>query len=275
MSFKTPMNMRVKMLLALLMSFAVLNENQAQVKKTTPAKKTTTTTAKKTTTSKAPVKKVPPKTVAQKPIAKPPIVSTEKLIEISTDYGTMVAKLYDSTPLHRDNFLKLVEQGFYDSLLFHRVIENFMIQGGDPTSKYAAENVPVGSGSAPGDRIPAEFKSNLFHKKGALAAARDNNPERASSNCQFYIVQGKKLTEAELEGVYKQRVLPSNPNFKYTAAQKEIYARLGGTPFLDQNYTVFGEVISGLEVIDKIAKVAKGPADRPLENVRMKIRLLN
>jgi peptidyl-prolyl cis-trans isomerase B (cyclophilin B) len=259
------------------MAFAVFNENIAQVKKTTPAKKTTatTTTKKSSTTTKTPAKKVPAKPIVKKPAPKPPIVSTEKLVEITTDFGTMVAKLYDSTPLHRDNFIKLVEQGFYDSLLFHRVIENFMIQGGDPNSKYATENVQVGSGSAPGDRIPAEFKSNLFHKKGALAAARDNNPEKASSNCQFYIVQGKKMTEAELDGVYKQRVLPSNPNFKYTAAQKEIYTRLGGTPFLDQNYTVFGEVISGLDVIDQIAKVAKGAGDRPLQNVRMKIRLLN
>ncbi|HEX8357521.1 MAG TPA: peptidylprolyl isomerase, partial [Segetibacter sp.] len=201
--------MKVRLLLVCLMSFAVLNVNLAQVKKTTPAKKPTTTTTKKTTTTKAPVKKVPPKAVVKKPAPKPPIVSTEKLIEISTDYGTMVARLYDSTPLHRDNFVKLVQQGFYDSLLFHRIIENFMIQGGDPTSKYATENVQVGSGSAPGERIPAEFKPALFHKKGALAAARDNNPERASSNCQFYIVQGKKMTEAELDNVYKQRVLPS------------------------------------------------------------------
>lgn len=263
--------MKVKLLLACLMSFAVLQPGFAQVKKTTLVKKPTTT--KKPVTTKPPVKKVPPKVVAVKKPA--PIVSTEKLVEITTDFGVMVAKLYDSTPLHRDNFLKLVAQGFYDSLLFHRVIDQFMIQGGDPTSKYATDSMRVGSGSAPGERIPAEFKPYFFHKKGALAAARDNNPERASSNCQFYIVHGKKLTEADLENVYKTRVQPVNPDFKYTAAQKEIYARLGGTPFLDQNYTVFGEVISGLDVIDKIAKVAKGPADRPLQNVRMKIRLLN
>lgn len=265
--------MKLRLLLVCLFSFAMLTVTLAQVKKTTPTKKAISTT-KKTTQTKAPVKKIAPK-AAVKPPAKAPILSTEKLVEIATDYGSMVAKLYDSTPLHRDNFIKLVQQGFYDSLLFHRVIEQFMIQGGDPTSRYAADNVPLGSGSAPGDRIPAEFKPELFHKKGALAAARDNNPERASSNCQFYIVQGKKYTEAELDGIYKQRVLPSNPNFKYTAAQKEIYARLGGTPFLDQNYTVFGEVISGLDVIEKIARIAKGAGDRPLQNVRMKIRLLN
>ncbi|MDQ6814445.1 MAG: peptidylprolyl isomerase [Bacteroidota bacterium] len=199
----------------------------------------------------------------------------ERLVEISTDFGVMIAKLYDSTPLHRDNFVKLVEQKFYDSLLFHRVISQFMIQGGDPTSKTAAEDVPLGSGAIKGDRIPAEFKPYLFHKKGALAAARDDNPAKASSNCQFYIVQGKTLGQQELDNVYTQRVKPSNASFTYTPRQKEVYARIGGTPFLDQSYTVFGEVISGLDVIDKIASVPKGGGDRPLQNVRMKIRLLN
>jgi cyclophilin family peptidyl-prolyl cis-trans isomerase len=199
----------------------------------------------------------------------------ERLVEITTDFGTMVAKLYDSTPLHRDNFVKLVQQGFYDSLLFHRVINQFMIQGGDPTSKLADEGAQLGSGSAPGNRVPAEFKPYFFHKKGALAAARDNNPERASSNCQFYIVQGKRASEQELESVYNSRVKTANQNFIYTPMQKEIYARLGGTPFLDQAYTVFGEVISGLDVIDKIANAPKNQMDRPLQNIRMKMRMLN
>jgi peptidyl-prolyl cis-trans isomerase B (cyclophilin B) len=260
--------MKLRLLLAFFLSLAAMNVNFAQVKPKPPVKKTTPI-------KKPPVKKVVPKPVVKKPAPKPPVVSTEKLVEISTDYGVMVAKLYDSTPLHRDNFLKLVAQNFYDSLLFHRVIEQFMIQGGDPTSKYATDSMALGSGSAQGERTPAEFKPQFFHKKGALAAARDGNPERASSNCQFYIVHGKKYTEAELDGVYKQRVMSANPNFKYTAAQKEIYSRLGGTPFLDQNYTVFGEVISGLDVIDKIAKVVKGRGDRPLVNVRMQVRLLN
>lgn len=197
----------------------------------------------------------------------------ERLVEITTDHGVMIAKLYDSTPLHRDNFVKLVEQGFYDSLLFHRVIAQFMIQGGDPNSKYAPDGAPLGSGSAPGDRVPAEFKPTLFHKKGALAAARDNNPEKASSNCQFYIVHGKRLNEQELDQQLP-RVRTSNPDFTYTAAQKEIYSRIGGTPGLDQAYTVFGEVISGLDVIDKIATVQKSQSDRPLQNVRMKMRML-
>jgi peptidyl-prolyl cis-trans isomerase B (cyclophilin B) len=199
----------------------------------------------------------------------------ERLVEIATEYGVMIAKLYDSTPLHRDNFVKLVQQKFYDSLLFHRVINQFMIQGGDPTSKTAPDGVPLGSGSVKGDRIAAEFKPYLFHKKGALAAARDDNPAKASSNCQFYVVQGKTMNQQELDNVYAQRVKPSNASFNYTPIQKEVYNRIGGTPFLDQGYTVFGEVISGLDVIDKIAKAPKDQSDRPLQNIRMKIRLLN
>jgi len=238
------------------------------------------TTAQVKPKPKAPVKKTvtaTPQSAAPITVTEPwkQINSKERLVEISTNYGVMIAKLYDSTPLHRDNFIKLVQQKFYDSLLFHRVISQFMIQGGDPASKDAADGVPLGGGSAPGDRIPAEFKSALIHKKGVLAAARENNPERASSNCQFYIVHGKVMQEAELENVYNQRVKPSNPAFSYTKTQKEIYKRVGGTPFLDQNYSVFGEVISGLDVIDKIAGVAKDGADRPTQNVRMKIRLLN
>lgn len=231
--------------------------------------------------SKAAAKKIPAKAVSTKslkPLANEPwtvLQTNERLVEITTDYGTMIAKLYDSTPLHRDNFVKLVEQKFYDSLLFHRVIDQFMIQGGDPTSKVATDDTRLGSGSLPGNRIPAEFKPQLFHKKGALAAARDDNPAKASSNCQFYIVDGKLMPEQELETAFTQRVKPSNPSFNYSNNQKEVYRRMGGTPFLDQGYTVFGEVISGLDVIDKIAKVPKNQADRPLQNVRMRIRLLN
>ena len=202
-------------------------------------------------------------------------ISSEKLVEITTDYGVMIARLYDSTPKHRDNFIKLVNQKFYDSLLFHRVINGFMIQGGDPTSKNADSTTMLGGGSAPGERIPAEFKQNFFHKKGALAAARDGNPEKASSNCQFYIVQGKKIDTAQLRQTVEQRI-KANPNsYNYTAAQKEIYQRIGGTPFLDQNYTVFGEVISGLNVLDAIANAPTQPGDRPKKDIRMKIRLLN
>lgn len=202
--------------------------------------------------------------------------SKEKLIEITTDYGVMVARLYDATPLHRNNFVNLVKQGFYDSLMFHRVIHEFMIQGGDPTSRNATDTTLLGSGEAPGvNRIPAEFNPHLIHKKGVLAAARDNNPSKASSNCQFYIVQGKKYDTAQLNQIYQHIKSSGNSNFSYTEDQKEIYQRIGGTPFLDQNYTVFGEVISGLDVIDKIAEVPVRPGDRPVKDVRMKIRLLN
>ncbi len=187
----------------------------------------------------------------------------------------MIARLYDSTPKHRDNFIKLVQQKFYDSLLFHRVIKNFMIQGGDPTSKNADDAAMLGSGSAPGERIPAEFKPYAFHKKGALAAAGDGNPEKASSNCQFYIVHGNKLDTTQLKQQYEPNVQKNNPKFKYSDQQKEIYQRIGGYPFLDQSYTVFGEVISGLNVLDKIAAVQTKPGDRPVKNVVMKIRLLN
>ncbi len=223
--------------------------------------------------TEAQVKKpVVKKTVPTKVILQPavPVVdawkqlnSTEKLVEITTDFGVMVARLYDSTPLHRDNFVKLVQEKFYDSLLFHRIISGFMIQGGDPLSKTAPDGVQLGSGSAPGERVPAEFRSNLFHKKGSLAAARDNNPTKASSNCQFYIVGGKPAQEQELRTTV------------YTKTQKEIYSKIGGTPFLDQNYTVFGEIISGLDVIDRIASQPKDGSDRPAQNIRMQMRLLN
>lgn len=208
----------------------------------------------------AQVKKEVPRTTTPN---KATLVTTEKMVEISTPFGVMIAKLYDSTPLHRDNFVKLVQQKFYDSLLFHRVIKDFMLQGGDPTSKRADSAAQLGNGSAAGERITAEFKQTFFHKKGALAAARDNNPQKASSNCQFYIVQGRQTDSAQLP-----------KNVIYTKQQKEIYRRIGGTAFLDQNYTVFGEVISGLEVIDKIANTPTRPGDRPIMDVPMRIRLL-
>lgn len=197
-----------------------------------------------------------------------------RLVEISTDYGNIIVKLYDETPQHRDNFIKLVKEGFYDSLLFHRVIEGFMIQGGDPTSKNADDSAMLGSGSAPGERIPAEFNKTLFHKKGALAAARDNNPEMASSNCQFYIVQGTVLDDIQINQA-ECNARGNDPSFTYTDAQRNIYKTIGGVPHLDQNYTVFGEVVKGLDVIDKIASVEKDGNDRPLKNVMMKMRLLN
>ena len=225
--------------------------------------------------SKTAVKK--PTVTATKPAVKKPAapLPAERLVEITTDYGIMIAKLYNQTPLHRDNFIKLVQTGVYDSLLFHRVIKEFMIQGGDPVSKNAGDSVMLGAGQVPGERIPAEFRPNFFHKKGALAAARDGNPAKASSNCQFYIVQGKPMDTAQLNSVYNQAIKQNNPAFKYSKSQREIYERIGGTPFLDQNYTVFGEVVSGLNVIDKIASVQTRPGDRPVKNVMMKMRMLN
>lgn len=183
---------------------------------------------------------------------------------LQTSMGDIVIRLSDSTPLHRDNFLKLVKTHFYDSVLFHRVIQNFMIQGGDPDSKTAPSGKPLGNGG-PSYRVPAEFRPTLFHKKGVIAAARDNNPEKASSGSQFYLTQGKVFTDAGLDSVETYRLKRKIP-----AEQREVYKTLGGVPHLDQNYTVFGEVIKGIEVIDRIAAVATSKGadrDRPLENV--------
>ncbi|WP_317206741.1 peptidylprolyl isomerase [Ferruginibacter lapsinanis] len=220
-------------------------------------------------TIKKPVKK---SLAIKKTMSKKTVVVKKKepgiRIKITTDSGVIIVRLYDSTPLHRDNFVKLVKEGFYDSLLFHRVIQEFMIQGGDPLSKTAPAGMQLGMGGGDMQRIPAEFRKDLIHKKGALAAARDGNPERASSACQFYIVQGRKYSLAELTQMEMQT------GVKYTAAQKNIYVKTGGVPFLDMNYTVFGEVESGLKVIDKIAAVAKDGNDRPLGDVRMKMEIL-
>lgn len=186
---------------------------------------------------------------------------------LQTTYGEIIVRLSDSTPLHRDNFLKLVKVGYYDSVLFHRVIKNFMIQSGDPESKHAAPHQHLGSGG-PEYTIPAEFRSTLFHKKGVIAAARDNNPEKASSASQFYIVQGKIFTDAGLDSVETIRL----GGRKIPPAHREVYKTIGGTPHLDQNYTVFGEVVMGLDVVDKIAAVetSKGDdKDRPLQDVRI------
>ena len=192
---------------------------------------------------------------------------------LETNYGDIVIRLSDSTPLHRDNFLKLVKTDYYDSVLFHRVIKNFMIQGGDPTSRHAKPGEPLGNGG-PDYTIPAEFRTGLFHKKGVIAAARDDNPEKASSGSQFYIVQGKIFTDAGLDSVETYRL----KGRKIPTVQREVYKTLGGTPHLDQNYTVFGEVVKGLDVVDKIAAVptSKGQdRDRPLEDVKIiKARLI-
>lgn len=199
-----------------------------------------------------------------------------KDVELVTDKGIMVIRLSDSTPLHRDNFLKLVKQGFYDSILFHRVIKNFMIQAGDPNSKRAKAGESLGDGG-PEYTVPAEFRTSMFHKKGMVAAARtgdDVNPLKASSGAQFYIVQGKVFTEVGLDSVEKFRL----KGRKLPLAHRAVYKTLGGAPHLDQNYTIFGEVIKGMDVIDSIAAVTtsgRSGGDRPLQDVRIvKARLV-
>ena len=241
---------------------------------------------------------------------------TEPIVKITTEYGDIKIRLYDKTPKHRDNFLKLVDEKFYDGLLFHRVINHFMIQGGDPTSKNAGPDVMLGEGDVD-YRIDAEFVPEYFHKKGVLAAARegdDTNPERKSSGAQFYIVQGKVYSPEQLEATVKsinerrkmalygrlknqykdeftrlQEVngtegivalsekltrecdsLFVNAEFVLTEEQKKVYTTVGGTPHLDGQYTVFGEVIEGLEIVDKIAAVKTSEWDRPVEDVMIK-----
>jgi peptidyl-prolyl cis-trans isomerase B (cyclophilin B) len=195
-----------------------------------------------------------------------------KAVELTTDSGTIVLRLYNKTTLHRDNFIKLVKKNFYDSVLFHRVIKNFMIQGGDPKSKNALPAIQLGNGGV-AYTINAEFDSTLFHKKGALAAARkgDNeNPKKASSGSQFYIVQGKKFTDAGLDSVETFRL----KGRKLPLGHREVYKTIGGAPHLDMNYTVFGEVESGLDVVDKIAGAVRDSNNRPLTDIRMKMRII-
>jgi peptidyl-prolyl cis-trans isomerase B (cyclophilin B) len=189
--------------------------------------------------------------------------------KITTKFGTMTGILYDETPIHRDNFIKLVGEGYYDGLLFHRVISGFMIQGGDPKSRGAVADVSIGDGG-PDYTLRAEINPDLIHKRGALAAARtgdDMNPQRESSGSQFYIVQGNPVTQETLDNFVSQ----GKP---YTETQMAIYKKLGGTPFLDFEYTVFGEIIDGFDVIDAIASAPKNSQDRPLEYIVMKVELI-
>lgn len=243
-------------------------------------------------------------------------------IKITTTEGDIIIKLYDQTPQHRDNFIKLVKEGYYNGTLFHRVIKEFMIQGGDPESKGAPAEKQLGSGG-PGYTIPAEFiYPQLFHKRGALSAARTGdeiNPHRASSGSQFYIVWGKVYKEGELKQMEQQLEMQQQQNIfntlvrenaakikqmrinrdqaglmalqeqlinetekrsaqmgkpTFTKEQREAYTTLGGTPFLDNQYTVFGEVESGLEVVEKIQNCATNPSDRPKKDISMKMELI-
>jgi len=213
--------------------------------------------------------------VKKAPVKKPAMIIKAPgiRVKLTTDLGVIVIRLYDSTPLHRDNFVKLVKGHFFDSLLFHRVIKGFMIQGGDPLSKNAQPGEALGMGGGDMQRIPAEFRPNLLHKKGVLAAARDGNPEKASSACQFYLVQGRVCSDAELNQS-ECNIRQTNPDFYYTDEQRKLYKTIGGTPMLDMNYTVFGEVEKGIEIIDKIASLPTAPGDRPIGDVRMKMEVV-
>lgn len=200
-----------------------------------------------------------------------PVFAQHKKVKIITPYGKMILELSDETPAYRDNFIKLVKKHFYDGLLFHRVIKNFMIQGGDPNSRNAKPGELLGNGGV-GYTIPANFKTNLFHQKGALAAAREGdnvNPTKASSGCQFYIVQGKKYTSEQLDQI------EARTGYHFTAEQRKVYETIGGTPFLDGNYTVFGQLIKGMDVLDKIAAVPTDANDRPEKDIPMKIRIVH
>lgn len=240
------------------------------------------------------------------------------VVTIKTNYGDMVAILYDETPKHKENFIKLAKEHFFDSTLFHRVIEGFMIQGGDPDSKNAQPGQPLGRGG-PGYTVEAEFNPKFFHHKGALSAARlgdAQNPSKASSGSQFYIVQGSKMTEEEVKmdqmklnqalqqffqnpanraaydsvsviynsgdmKQYQDYIMRMRPRIERTtgiSTQKEVtpeiinaYTTVGGAPTLDGAYTVFGKLLKGEDILDKIAAVGKGPGDRPLEDIRMTV----
>jgi len=194
------------------------------------------------------------------------MVYSQSMVLLETTEGSIKILLYDETPLHRDNFLKLVKEGYYNGLLFHRCIPNFMIQAGDPDSRNADANKSLGTGG-PSYKIPAEIMPKYYHKKGAVAAARQGdavNPEKMSSGSQFYIVQGTKMSHSQLTSMENtNRHTPFNPQ------QIQDYTTLGGTPHLDNSYTVFGEVTEGLDVLDKIAAQPTGLKNRPLKDIRI------
>lgn len=200
----------------------------------------------------------------------------QSLVLISTSLGDIKIKLYNETPKHRDNFLKLVKDETLDGTLFHRIIKDFMIQGGDPDSKNAAPGATLGEGGL-GYTLPAELNSTLIHKKGVLAAARESdavNPNKESSSCQFYIVQGRPFTRAEIDKMLKGKNAKRETKIEYSEEQLKTYETIGGTPHLDMDYTIFGEVIEGLDVVDKIAAVKKDKRDRPEEDIKMTIKIV-
>lgn len=203
--------------------------------------------------------------------AQPDDPSGQTLIRIETTMGVMIVRLRDETKEHRDNMIKLIGEGYFNGQLFHRVIKDFMIQGGDPESANAAKGQRLGSGG-PGYTLPAELHSHLIHKKGALAAARQGdqvNPEKRSSGSQFYIVQGRVFSPEELEMLVRR-----NMHAPFTPEEATVYTTIGGTPHLDGAYSVFGEVVEGMEVIDSLASVETDPFDRPLEDLVYSISLV-
>ena len=197
-------------------------------------------------------------------------------VKIETRLGDIVVRLYDATPNHRDNFVKLVKEGYYDGTLFHRVIKNFMIQGGDPDSKGAPADKSLGEGG-PDYTLEAEIRTGLYHKRGALAAARegdDTNPERRSSGSQFYIVWGRTFSPRQIEYLDEKLKTEHPETGGLTEMQQRIYASQGGTPHLDGQYTVFGEVEEGMDVVEKIQNLPTNQADRPVEDVAVKMTIL-
>jgi peptidyl-prolyl cis-trans isomerase B (cyclophilin B) len=196
----------------------------------------------------------------------PVVAQKSEVVVITTDFGEMHLVLYKQTPKHKENFLKLAKEGFYNETGFHRIIRGFMIQGGDPNSKPGAQGVPGQGG--PGYTIPAEFVPEYYHRRGALAAARMGdqvNPKRESSGSQFYIVDGQVFPEAQLKPLADQKQMPQ--------AHRDVYSTQGGAPHLDGDYTVFGQLIQGFEVLDKIANVPTQGANAPVSPVRMKVTI--
>ena len=211
-----------------------------------------------------------------------PSVLREQKVVIETTEGKIKLKLYNETPFHRDNFVKLMKAKAYDGVLFHRVISEFMIQSGDPNSKTATAETILGNGDL-GYTVPAEFRTpDIYHKYGALAAARtgdDINPEKASSSCQFYIAVGKKFTDEQLDTLQESKIAryghANDSTYKFRTSARNDYKTVGGTPHLDGNYTVFGEVLEGMDVVEKISKAETDHMDRPLKDIRiLKARLI-
>ena len=198
--------------------------------------------------------------------------TTTAEVLLETTAGNIRIALYDETPLHRDNFLKLTKAHEYDSLLFHRVIKDFMIQGGDIKSRHAQPGQRLGSGSYD-YTVEGEFRlPAIFHRRGAVAMAREGdrtNPERRSSSTQFYIVWGRKYSEAQLDRIQERLDAMTQGTVKLTPEMMEVYQTVGGTPHLDGQYTVFGEVVEGMDVLERIQQMQTDPNDRPLEDVRI------